>query len=131
MEFTITIISALLGSCISILAFVFNAKKLRERIELEKRLTCNLAKAFDRRNINAEIESSLNEITIKGEIEEADIEAFKATIKQCMDEALADLVPSEKKVVIKTIDQPSLRGQLHYLQRLVKNSLNQVNHQHT
>lgn len=123
------VIFAVIGALVAFYAVSNSAKRLTNRLRIEKKLAYNLGMALKARNIDSEISIELNKLTVCSSCEEENLEQFKRHIDNALDEALEDLLISEQRLVKLSLDQPSLRGQKHYIKKLVSNSLNQLQHE--
>jgi len=122
----LAIVFAFIGALCAIVATYRAIKSLRYRLYIEKKLAYNLAVSLKKRKIESSVSVNLNKITIKGRYNKKQADLFKKEIDGALKEAIKELVVSERKLVIRSIDQPSKKGQFNYLKRLVENSLEQL-----
>lgn len=108
---------------------VISAWSLKQRLDLEHKLTANLARALKAKGIDAQISVELNRLAVKEYPQEQDIEQFKGHVREALEIAVGELVDFERELVRYALEQPSRKGQFHYLRKLVNNSLAQLHHQ--
>ncbi|MBF4227885.1 hypothetical protein EAY83_23490, partial [Vibrio anguillarum] len=97
--------------------------------QIERKLAHNLAKQLKSRHIESEVSVELDKVVVRSKVEEEDIEKLKQQIDESLKAALRELVESEQELVKKSLEQPSKQGQMHYLKKLINNSLQELSHQ--
>ncbi|MBK5073625.1 hypothetical protein I2492_09945 [Budviciaceae bacterium CWB-B4] len=119
---------SLLGASVAAIAMYQSTKNLKSRLRVERKFAHCLAKQLKNRNIYFEVSVELNKVIVKSEIKEEDIENLKKQLHESLKFAIQELVESERDLVKKSLEQPSKQGQVHYLKKLVINSLQELEH---
>ena len=118
-----------LGAVVAAYAMFQSSRRLKTRLQIERKLAHNLAKQLRSRHIESEVSIELDKVVVRSKIEEEDIEKLKQQIDESLKAALRQLVESEQELVKKSLEQPSKQGQMHYLKKLISNSLQELSHQ--
>ncbi|HGZ6647694.1 TPA: hypothetical protein ACOLYK_002228 [Vibrio parahaemolyticus] len=118
-----------LGAAFAAYAMFQSSSSLKTRLQIERKLAHNLAKQLKSRHIESEVSVELDKVVVRSKVEEEDIEKLKQQIDESLKAALRELVESEQELVKKSLEQPSKQGQMHYLKKLINNSLQELSHQ--
>ncbi|ELJ8717832.1 hypothetical protein RUK98_003547 [Vibrio cholerae] len=118
-----------LGAVVAAYAMFQSSSSLKARLQIERKLAHNLAKQLKSRHIESEVSVELDKVVVRSKVEEEDIEKLKQQIDESLKAALRELVESEQELVKKSLEQPSKQGQMHYLKKLINNSLQELSHQ--
>lgn len=114
------------GATLAAFAMYKSARNLKRRLRVEKTLAHNLAIELKARKIESIVNVELNKITISSRVEKKDIDAFKKQIDSAMNDALKKLIKSEQELVKLALEQQSKQGEIHYLKKIVSNSLQEI-----
>ncbi|MEC6822643.1 hypothetical protein VXS02_04255 [Photobacterium piscicola] len=114
------------GATLAAFAMYKSARNLKRRLRIEKTLAHNLAIELKARKIESIVNVELNKITISSRVEKKDIDAFKKQIDSAMNDALKKLIKSEQELVKVALEQQSKQGEIHYLKKIVSNSLHEI-----
>ncbi|MBF4366303.1 hypothetical protein EAY40_29545, partial [Vibrio anguillarum] len=115
-----------LGAAVAAYAMFQSSSSLKTRLQIERKLAHNLAKQLKSRHIESEVSVELDKVVVRSKVEEEDIEKLKQQIDESLKAALRELVESEQELVKKSLEQPSKQGQMHYLKKLINNSLQEL-----
>ena len=120
---------SILGTCIAAYAMYKSTHTLKDRLRIEKKLANNLAAELKKRNIESIIDVELNKLIVQSEIGDKDIQELKTQIDDAVKLAIQKLLEDERCVVRQSLEQPSKQGQIHYLNKIINNSLQVLSHQ--
>lgn len=123
------VLFACIGMLLAVFACFSAIKSLRIRLSLEKKLAQKLASELAGRGIKSKIDIEKHKLTVTGHIQQEDLDEVKAIIDDALGAAIASLMDEERILIERSLEQPSKQGQTHYLNKIVSNSLEELQHQ--
>lgn len=130
MEVIDFLLSSSIGLAVLLLSLVTfkSIRNVKYRLYIERKLAHNLAVSLKKRKIDSKVSVRLNKITVQGKCSEKQLISFRKEIDSALQEAIKELVSSERDLVMRSLEQPSRKGQFNYLKKLVSNSLDELHH---
>ncbi|WP_444902164.1 hypothetical protein ACJJIG_04340 [Microbulbifer sp. SSSA007] len=104
-----------------------SAKDLLSRISLESKLANRLARKISNENLDITLKLAAGEITVEAFCGTND--AYKNASLEMRDkiiEVLNEMSENEKETILKIINQPSKKGQTHYIKRVANKTLSSM-----